>query len=117
MASATIGFGVLLILLGLGGYFGTGRVSITALIPAFFGLPILILGLVAGAEGAQRPALWAAVVLCFLGFGGAGRGLPQLARLLSGGTVNRPVAAVMQSLMAILCLGFGIWLIVWLVTN
>ena len=47
MASVTIGLAVLLLLLGVGGYFGSGRVSKTALIPAFFGVPILALGLAA----------------------------------------------------------------------
>ena len=36
-----------LILQGLAGYFGTARVSVTALIPAFFGLPIALAGLLA----------------------------------------------------------------------
>ena len=43
MAKTTIIFGVLLVLLGLGSYFGTGRTSLTALIPAGFGLILLII--------------------------------------------------------------------------
>ncbi len=47
MAKITIGLGIVLIALGFGSYFGTGQASVTALIPAFFGLPLLLLGLVA----------------------------------------------------------------------
>ncbi len=44
MANVTIGLGIVLLALGLGSYFGSGRTSVTALIPAFFGLPLLVLG-------------------------------------------------------------------------
>ncbi len=47
MAKITFGLGLVLIVLGLGAYFGTGRESLTALIPAFFGLPLALLGVVA----------------------------------------------------------------------
>ena len=40
MAKTVIAFGIFLILVGVGAYFGSGTKSITALIPAFFGLPI-----------------------------------------------------------------------------
>ena len=46
MARAALIFGILLILLGLVGYTTTGRTSPTALIPAGFGLLILVCGLV-----------------------------------------------------------------------
>ncbi len=39
--------GILLILVGIGGYIMGGAASVTALIPAFFGLPILISSLIA----------------------------------------------------------------------
>ena len=38
MANVTIGFGLVLAALGLGGYVATGRTSLTALIPLAFGL-------------------------------------------------------------------------------
>jgi hypothetical protein len=106
VAALTIGFGVLLIVLGLGGYFGSGRVSKTALIPAFFGLPILALGLAALRDDWSRYALYAATALALLGFLGAGRGLPGLWKLLTGGEVKRPPAVIAQSVMAVLCLLF-----------
>ncbi len=54
MAKVCIVFGIVLCLLGLGGYFGTGRESVTALIPALFGLPGF-LEYVQGGE-VERPA-------------------------------------------------------------
>jgi hypothetical protein len=115
MATVTAGFGLVLVVLGLGGYFGTRRVSVTALIPAFIGLPILILGLIAPGEATTRPAIIAATVVAVLGFCGAARGLPKLVKMVSGATVERPIAAVMQSVMAVLCLGYAAWAITWLV--
>lgn len=53
MTKTTIGLGVLLILVGVGAYFGSGTKSITALIPAFFGLPISLLGIAALQEVAE----------------------------------------------------------------
>jgi len=44
MPSVTIALGVVLIILGLAGYFLTGAVSVTALIPAFFGLVLAVAG-------------------------------------------------------------------------
>ena len=41
MPATTRTFGFILIVLGLASYFLTGRVSVTALIPAFFGYNIL----------------------------------------------------------------------------
>ena len=113
MASATIGLGVLLILLGVGGYFGSGRVSKTALIPAFFGVPILALGLVALRADWHDYALYGALALAALGLLGSGRGLPGLGRLLSGREVKRPAATVAQSIMAMLCFAFVVWGVFW----
>ena len=47
MAKVTIVFGVLLIVLGLVGFFGTGSIHFTALIPTWFGLALTIGGFLA----------------------------------------------------------------------
>jgi len=47
MAKMTIVFAVLLIILGLGSFFGTGSIHYTALIPAWFGLALGIGGALA----------------------------------------------------------------------
>ena len=103
MARITIAVGVLLIVLGLIGYFGTGMVSWTALIPAFFGLPLVILGVLALQEGLRKHAMHAAVVVGLIGFlGGA---FSFVRPLLSEGEM-KPMAATMQALMALICAVF-----------
>ena len=106
MARTAMTAGVLLILLGLLAYFGTGRESVTALIPAFFGLPILLLGWLGRAETRRKHALHAASVLAALGLAGSARGLPQAWKLIAGDAVGRPMAAVSQAIMALICLIF-----------
>ena len=71
MASTTVLFGVLLTLLGLGGYFLTDTSSPTALIPAIFGLPLVVLGLLARSEPMRKHAMHAAAAVALLGCAGA----------------------------------------------
>ena len=99
--------GVVLIVLGLTAYFGTGMASATALIPAFLGLVLYVTGWVGTRrEGARTPALVTAVVVAVLGFLGSLRGLGDFMVLVAGGPAERPVGAVAQTLTALLCLGF-----------
>ena len=102
MATTTIGFGVVLILLGLGGYFGTGMVSLTALIPAAFGLLLAVFGAMARDDKKRKMAMHIAVTVGLLGFLGTVPGLLKIGALLSGGEVARPAAVVSQSIMAVL---------------
>ena len=102
MANTTIGFGIVLIVLGVGGYFGSDRVSLTALIPAAFGLLLLIFGALARDEKRRKMAMHIAVTVGLLGFLGTVSGLFQLPTLLSGGEVARPGAVVSKSIMAVL---------------
>ena len=106
MAKITIGLGLVLIVLGLGGYFGTGSEHFTALIPAFFGLPLGFLGVVALKEHMQKHAMHVAFVIGLLGFAGTIRGLMKLPGLRTGGELDRPAAVVIQAAMAIVCLLF-----------
>jgi hypothetical protein len=107
MKTITIGFGILLILLGISSYVGTGMTSLTALTPAFFGLAILTLGLVVRLEKrSKNTALFGAVFLAILVFLGSVRGLIGLYTMLTGGDVARPVTTISQSLMVGLCILF-----------
>src|SRR5687767_13796509 len=71
MAHTTIVFGLLLTGLGLAGYFLAGGVSVTALIPAFFGIVLLVLGLLARSEALRKHAMHAAAAVALIGFAGA----------------------------------------------
>ena len=50
MAKLTVFVAGVLILMGVGGYVASGMVSVTALIPAFIGAPLALLGVLALAE-------------------------------------------------------------------
>src|SRR5688572_22398344 len=71
MASTTILFGLALTVLGFAGYLLTGTSSFTALIPAAFGLLLLVLGFLARSEAARKHAMHAAAAVALVGFLGA----------------------------------------------
>jgi hypothetical protein len=102
MPSITRTLGLVLILLGLISYFGTGRTSVTALIPAFFGAVFVILALVSRSEAARKHAMHAAVALALIGLVGALiRAIPAIA----AGEVARP-AVLSQVVMSVLLAGY-----------
>jgi hypothetical protein len=106
MPQITLILGALLVLIGVSFYVGTGTSSITALIPAFLGVPILVAGGLAFRQGWRKHAMHVAVLLALLGFLGSARGLLQLPALLSGAELERPAAALAQSITALLCVVF-----------
>ena len=107
MASLTIVFGVLLILLGVGGYFGTGRASLTALIPAIPGILFIVLGLVARSARYRMHAMHAAATLALVGLlMMIPKGLVPLARWAGGTTPEKPAAVISRCIMAGLMLVF-----------
>lgn len=100
-------YGIFLILLGVGGYLLTGRASVTALIPAFFGLPLFLLGLAAAKPTRRKVAMHIAVLLGLLATIGAARGLSGLPALLAG-EAERPAATISQVAMFVASLLFVI---------
>jgi hypothetical protein len=99
MRTVTTVYGVALAALGLGGYFATGRVSVTALIPFFLGVAVLVCAALAGREEWRKHAMHAAAFLGLLGVVGPLRVLPQMVRLLSGGEVAHRQAVVAQAVL------------------
>ncbi len=95
MAQTSIGFGIAMIVLGLGGYFGSGMVSMTALIPAVFGVVLVILGFVAKNESLRKHAMHGAALVGLLGISSAMRPIKALA---AGADFSFPI--LMQLLMA-----------------
>ena len=102
MTQTTIGIGIFLIVLGLIGFFVTGMQSVTALIPTFFGVLFLILGLIARKESARKMAMHIALVLGLLGLIGTFSGLIKFFVLITGGEIARPAAVIAQTIMALL---------------
>ncbi len=111
MAKISITFGIILIILGLISYFGISSESITALIPAFLGIPVLILGFLALNEKYLKHSMHGAAVLMILGFGGTVRGLIKFFRMLGGEIFERPSAITIQAIMAVICLIFLVFAI------
>lgn len=99
--------GTLLTLIGAIGYvYGlmTEKASVTALIPAFFGIVLFILGLVAqNKENLRKHLMHAAVLIALIGFiMTAGRLLMKVA------DISMSAAVLSQVAMAVVCLAFVI---------
>ena len=108
MAPVAMVFGILLVGLGCVGYFapemfpgGEAAVrSITALIPAFVGGPLFLLGVLALNENLRKHAMHASAALGLLGFLGAG---VQFLRKALGGDFAWGPGTISQAIMAGLC--------------
>lgn len=101
MPKISVVFGVLLSVLGLYGYFGMGRISVTALIPLFIGVPIIFLGILAFDDNKLKHSMHAASVLILLGLIGS---VYRLAHKLILGNNDR--SSIILIVMSLLCLMF-----------
>jgi hypothetical protein len=110
VAKLTIGFGLLLVLLGVVGFVMTGSTHPTALIPVWFGIVLAICGALARTEDARRRMLWMhiAVTIGLLGF--LFPGIMAIKEWVSahGGALAHPAAVGEQGAMAIICFLFVI---------
>ena len=106
MHHITVLFGAILTGIGLFGYFwsASANPSPTALIPAGFGVALIVLGIVAHRASARMHAMHAAAAVGLIGFLLAGgRGFMKLGNAASDDlSISRPVRLVL--LMAIVCL-------------
>jgi hypothetical protein len=107
MPATTIALGAALTVLGIASYALTNAVSVTALIPAAFGIVLIATGVIAQNERLRMHAMHAAVLVALLGFVGSFRGLLGIGKVLDG-TAVRPAAIVAQTIMALLTLGYVI---------
>ena len=102
MSPIAIAFGVLLTLLGGGVYIYGGMEHVTALIPAFFGLPLIVLGFIARNEKLRMHAMHGAALIGLVGFG-----VPAymvIKGLIAGDAFG--LAKAEQAAMAVLCAVF-----------
>ena len=100
MAKVTIGIGAALILLGVILYLMSEPKAPTSLIPAYFGLPLVICGAVALKPEYRKHAMHAAAVIGVLGF------IMPLGRLIPvmiQGRTPAPAALVGLLTMCVLC--------------
>lgn len=107
MVVSTFLYGLLITILGVISYFATGQVSKTALIPCWFGLPIIFLAFTAWLKPKiTKKVMIAALIIAFLALGGTIRGFGGFLTLITGGEVARPAATIAQFIMAIASLGY-----------
>ena len=105
MTNTSIACGSLLILIGLAGYVNgvmNDKASITALIPAFIGVVMVLLGVLAGMkENLRKHLMHAAIVVALLGFiATAGRLVSKMSE------ISASPAVLSQASTAIVCLAF-----------
>lgn len=112
MPKITIVYAVILILIGFIGYLASGMESITALIPAFFGVVFLVLGVMAIFKNMRQNAMHVSSVLALIALIFTIGGIFDIGTMLSGGEIERPGAAVSMAFMAIFSLVYFI-LCVW----
>ena len=107
MKNHTLSFGLALVIIGIFGYSYYSPHSLTALIPAGFGLALLLTGLCAAKQGCHKHAMHAAAMIALIGTIGAGvmagKGLAS-GTSADDGSIDGSV--LMQALMALVCLVF-----------
>lgn len=103
MPRITVVFALLYIALGLGGFFLTGAVHKTALIPAVIGVVLLVLGLLGGKEKLRMHVMHAALLVGLLALFGTAGSLAKLPAAFEG-TAERPGAVYAQAATAVLSL-------------
>lgn len=104
MAKITLVFAVLLIVLGLGFYLGTGSKAPTALIPTWFGLALGLFGMLANSPDAGRRKLFMHinVTIGLVGFlGASGRALYAITSSHSPDSVAITAQLLMAGLLLI----------------
>ncbi len=105
MTGTAIWFGRVLILLGVVGYgygLSVGNASVTAMIPAAFGVVLMLLGhLAAARENLRKHLMHVAVLVAVIGF------MMTAGRLaLKASELTLSAGVVSQAVMAIVCLAF-----------
>ncbi len=113
MAGITVLFGVILSGLGVGGWVWSGASleHMTALIPAAFGLALIVLGIFARKEKVRMHVMHAAVFIGLIGvIVPAVMAFPKLPALIQDGVVTRAngtdatKAVLLQTAMAAICI-------------
>jgi len=102
MTKLSMILGIILIVLGTGSYFLSGMVSPTALIPAFFGILLWLLGFLGKNENRRKLMMHIAMVVALIGIIGSFAGIIKIVSVLFGAELARPFAAWMQAIMSII---------------
>ncbi|MDJ1432956.1 hypothetical protein [Halostagnicola sp. A-GB9-2] len=100
----SIVLGIVLVALGIGAYVLSDFASVTALIPAIFGVVITALGAIGRKTNRERLSIYGVGVLALLGVMGSLRGIPDIIALVTGESVDSSVAAISQGAMILISL-------------
>lgn len=101
MTTLTVTIGGILTATGIIAYVATGAVSVTALIPSFVGVLLLICAALARKAALHRHAIHAALVVALLGAAGSLMNVVQIGDLFAG-TAENPGAIVTSIIMFVL---------------
>lgn len=106
MLRLTFVIGAILTVLGVVAYIATGAASITALIPSFVGILLLVCGAIGFRGGnARKHAVHAALVVALVGALGSLMQVVQLGEVFVG-TAERPVAVIVSTVMFLLLVAY-----------
>jgi len=107
VALITIGEGILLMALGLGGYFYTKAASRTALIPVILGAALVVLGILARRDNLRKHSMHTAMLLALIGFVGSGvMAVLGIVKQLRGVELPYPGAPYINLVIALCCVVF-----------
>lgn len=106
MTKVTINYAIGMILLGVGSYIGTDRVSWTALLPAIFGAVFLVLGLLAMKEHIRKHVMHAAAALALIVILGTVMGVVKTIQRLMGVEIEKPPAALVQAVTCVVTVAY-----------
>ena len=108
LLTLTLLYSGLLILLGVIGYFATGSQSVTALIPTFFGIVVLLVALIMRRLTQPTTTGWVLLALALIGIAATASGVPKAIQYLGDIEIARPAAAISQAVMAVVSLIFAV---------
>lgn len=101
MIKLTAAIGAVLAVMGVIAYVATGAVSVTALIPTFIGVLLLICAGLALKPSLHRHSMHTALVVALLGAAGSLMNVAKIGDLFAG-TAERPSAIVLSTVMFLL---------------
>ena len=108
VAKLTIGFGLVLMVVGVVGFVLTGSAHPTALIPSWIGVVLAVAGGLALTEDTKRRMMWMhiAVTVGLLGFLGTIRSAVDVFRLAHGAYFEHPIAVEEKAATCLICMIF-----------
>ena len=103
MPATSIIFGILLNVVGLIGFFGTGATHPTALIPCGLGLLLIICGLLARNEKIRMHVMHVAVLVGLLGFGATVSAYGMILAVLTQTAGEKASSSIAKMATALIC--------------